>query len=58
MSLTFLQSSITGLIANNRELEKAMKEKIPFLQAAFLDRLFKGGFNTLAEIENALSSVE
>ncbi len=55
---TFLQGSLNKLIKSNKMLKEDMKAKIPLLKAAFMDRLLKGGFNTIEDIRIASSSLE
>lgn len=54
----FLKSSISRLIENNAELKQAMDVQIPMLQAAFLDRLFKGDFKDASEIKAVLAQTQ
>ncbi|MEK3722859.1 helix-turn-helix domain-containing protein [Paenibacillus sp. FSL H8-0034] len=38
----FIQATVLSLIQSNKELQEEMKAQIPFLRAAYLERLFKG----------------
>jgi two-component system, response regulator YesN len=47
----YLQGSISHLIKNNQSLKETVKNHIPLIKTAFIERLLKGGFNSLEEIE-------
>lgn len=54
----FLKGSIARLIENNTKLKQAMDVQIPMLQAAFLDRLFKGDFKDVSEMKAVLAQTQ
>ena len=54
-ALQFLQGSVSQLINNNQRLQETVKNYMPIIRTVFFDRLLKGDFNNLEQIE-AVSS--
>lgn len=54
-ALQFLQGSVSQLINNNQRLQETVKNYMPIIRTVFYDRLLKGDFNNLEQIE-AVSS--
>lgn len=50
----FLSGSVSELLKNNEQLKNEIKEKEPLLQSAFLDRLLRGGFNSLNGLNSTM----
>lgn len=46
----FIQGSVSKLIHKHNDLKSELDQQIPFLQANFLDRLFKGEFKSMNEL--------
>lgn len=51
----FLQGSIAQLIKNNQSLQETIKKHMPIIRTAFFERLLKGGFTKIEQI-NAVAS--
>lgn len=54
----YLQSSVSKLIENNNSLKDAMQKQIPVIEAAFFQRLLKGEFFSLNEMEAVLAQTD
>lgn len=54
----YLQSSVSRLIESNRDLKSAMQKQLPAIQAAFFQRLLKGEFYSLNELEAVLAQTD
>lgn len=50
-ALQFLQGSVSQLITNNQKLQETVKNYMPIIRTAFFDRLLKGEFNNIEQIE-------
>ena len=51
----FIEGTVSSLIKNNKELQEEMKKQLPFIKASFFEKLLRGGFNRIKEIETALA---
>jgi AraC-like DNA-binding protein len=51
----FLEGTVSRLIHNNENLKVQLEQQLPLIQASFMERLLKGGFNTPQELQLALS---
>ncbi|NLO83058.1 MAG: AraC family transcriptional regulator [Clostridiales bacterium] len=54
----FVENSITNIIKNNNRLKKEMKKQSELMVTAFFERLFRGGFNSIQEIESVLTGTD
>ncbi len=51
----FIEGSVSRLINNNKELKEELDSQVPYIRAGFYERLLRGNFNHLKEINTALS---
>ncbi len=52
----FIHGSISELLRTNKELRSEIQEKVPILRAAFLERLFRGNFIKMSELNGAMKN--
>ena len=57
-ALQFLQGSVSQLINNNQRLQETVKNYMPIIRTVFYDRLLKGDFNNIEQIEAVSSYLE
>jgi len=53
----FLEEAILNLFENNNELKNDVQKQIDITKAALFERLIKGGFNRISDIENVQSHI-
>lgn len=51
----FIEGTVIELVKNNKDLQESLEKQIPFLRVSFFERLLRGGFNQLKDIEVASS---
>lgn len=53
----YLHNTITEIVDNNKELKDAMLAQIPIMKAGFINRLLRGEFAQIDEIQNTLDQM-
>ncbi len=53
-----IEGTISDLVSKNTEMETKLKTQLPFLKLMFFERLMRGGFNQLKEIDTAMRASE
>ncbi|MEK5643370.1 AraC family transcriptional regulator [Paenibacillus rhizosphaerae] len=49
-----IHHSVSALIDSREELRRRLDEQLPLMQNVFFDRLLKGGFTSMEDVENAM----
>lgn len=53
-----IEGSVSELLQNNNELKYEIQQKMPILRSAFLDRLLRGSFISLKELNSAMMNID
>ncbi|AEE97006.1 helix-turn-helix domain-containing protein [Mahella australiensis] len=51
----FIEDTVLQLVRNNKDLREYLEKQVPFLRVSFFERLLRGGFSQLKDIEAASS---